>query len=315
MDEMSTMQQCVTKMKEKNMVLNPETCKFVPKPKSRPSKKNIPKPILKTGKKLQLFEEKLPTGLDLELSEPMVQINSNVRENTQNFNNTNTWSPEPILEPIPELDLKNLTKAQLKKQQAQLKKQQEQEEKEENTRLATALLPATNNPSVIGKKTLQQVYDEGRDNRYIQSDLTKKYKYTPAEVRSSINLTRFKKAKESNENYKLQEFNENTLLQRMKEKEARAKIKRDLENKARENKAKKNKANETRKLQVRKKANATRTQTSKTRKKEAQVPIESNPTLLQRVNERRKEAERQRLAKLQQVLNKPESNSNSSNDE
>ena len=102
----------------------------------------------------------------------------------------------------------------------------------------------------------------------------------------------------------------------MEEKEARAKIKSDLENKAREKKAKENKAKEnkaraTKKLQVRKKANAIRANPSKSRKKEPQVPIESNPTLLQRVSRRKAEAERKRLAKLQQVLNKPASNNNS----
>ena len=278
---MATIQQCVTKMKEHDMTLNPETCKFVrkskSKSKSRPSKKNIP-PILKKGKKIQLFEEKLPTGLDAELSkmkEPIVKINNKVLENNQNFNNPYTWSPEP------EPDLNKLSKAQLKKEQARLKKEQE---KEKNIKLATALLPPTNNPSVFGTKTLQQVYDEGRDNRYNPSDWTKKYKYTPAEVRSSINLTRAKKAKETKTNYDLQPFNENARVKRTEEKKERENIKRELENTARENKAK-----NTRKLQVRKRGNATRTnvvQPSKGRKKEAQVPVATTNVVAMRVQAR-----------------------------
>ncbi len=294
---MATMQQCVTKMKEQDMTLNPETCKFVRNPKtkskSRRSKKNI-QPILKKGKKLQLFEEKLPTGLDAELSEmiePKVKINSKVRENTQNFNNTNTWSPEPIPEP----DLKKLTKAYLKKQQ-------EQKEKEENIKLATALLPPTNNPSVFGKKTLQQVYDEGRDSRYNPSEWTKTYNFTPAEVRSSINLTRAKRAKKNEQPYNLQPFNENALVQRMEEKEAREKIKRDLENKARENKAR-----ETRKLQVRKRANAKLTKVNVAqprRRKQEQEPVAKNTRLLEKVKARKAEVER--LAEIEKIAKNAE---------
>ena len=302
---MATMQQCVTKMKEKDMELNPDTCTFVSKPKfqPRPIDMQTKKPILKTG---QFFEKKQPSGLNAELAEivPAVKFNRKKYKNTQKFNNPNTWSPEPIPEPIPEVDLKKLTKSQLKQHQAQLKqyqkelntrqkelnKQREEEEKEENRKLAMALLPPTNNPSVFGTKTLQQVYDEGRDTRYIPSEWTKAYKYTPAEVRSSINLTRAKKAKETNTNYGLQPFNKNALVQRMKEKEAREKIKRDLENKAKENKAR-----ATRKLQVRKKANAKRTnvaQPRKGRKKEAQEPVAKNTELLEKVKARKREVER-----------------------
>ena len=101
---MATMQQCVTKMKEQDMELNPETCKFVrktkgktkskakrlptenPKFQPRPIVMQTQKPILKTG---QFFEQKQPSGLNAELAEivPAVKFNRKKYKNTQKFDN------------------------------------------------------------------------------------------------------------------------------------------------------------------------------------------------------------------------------------
>jgi hypothetical protein len=192
MDEMATMQQCVTKMKEQDMELNPETCKFVRKTKGKSKGKSKPpppkkpkfqprpivmqtqKPILKTG---EFFEQKQPSGLNAELAEivPAVKFDRKKYKNTQKFDN-----------PHDDFVDRKRTPAQL--------------QKEQKNYLITSKLQPTNHPEMEGEDFLANLRNDNK--RYNQTRWTR----GPAVVRSSVNLTRAKRAKELGKKYNLQEI-------------------------------------------------------------------------------------------------------------
>ena len=207
MDEMATMQQCVTKMKEKDMELNPETCKFVRKTKTkakplptenpkfqpRPIVMQTQKPILKTG---DFFEQKQPSGLNAELAEiPAVKFDRKKYKNTQNFDD-------------PHDDF-----ALIKRTQAQLGKEQK-------NYLKTAKLQPTNHPEMQGETFLGNIVNN--NNLYNQ----RRWKQGPAVVRSSVNLTRAKRAPQVGKKHDLQEIVESKRIkdqrQKMKEQQLQA---------------------------------------------------------------------------------------------
>ncbi len=133
---MATMQQCVSKMKEKNMQLNPDTCKFEPKRKA---------PILKKGRNVFEVRENLSTGLNAELGElpPVYQ------------DTKNQWSP-------------------IKFTAAQMKKEKIDKEKEKIHQVAIAQLQPTNNASKLGNMSLQNILNN--EKRHNKTRWTKKQK-------------------------------------------------------------------------------------------------------------------------------------------
>ena len=187
---MSTMQQCVTKMKEQDMTLNPDTCKFVRKSKSkakslptekpkfqpRPIVMQTQKPILKTG---EFFEQKQPSGLNAELAEiaPAVKFGRN------------------------DFVVKKRTQPQLGKEQKNY--------------LKTAKLQPTNHPEMQGENFLGNILKN--NNLYNQ----RRWKQGPAVVRSSVNLTRAKRAAKVGQKHTLQKIVESKRIkdQRQKMKE------------------------------------------------------------------------------------------------
>lgn len=214
---MATMQQCVTKMKEQDMVLNPDTCKFVrktkAKSKSRPLLTETPKfqprpivmqtqkPILKTG---EFFEQKQPSGLNAELAEiaPAVKFGRKKYNNTQNFDN-----------PHDDFVVKKRTQSQLGKEQKNY--------------LKTAKLQPTNHPEMQGENFLGNILNN--NNLYNQ----RRWKQGPAVVRSSVNLTRAKRAAKVGQTHTLQEIVESKRIkdqrQQMKEQQLQAKGKTKIQ--------------------------------------------------------------------------------------
>ena len=214
---MANMQQCVTKMKEQDMVLNPDTCKFVRKTKTKAKAKPLPtekpkfqprpivmqtqKPILKTG---EFFEQKQPSGLNAELAEiaSAVKFGRKKYNNTQNFDN-----------PDDDFVVKKRTQAQLGKEQTNY--------------LKTAKLQPTNHPEMQGENFLGNILND--NNLYNQ----RRWKQGPAVVRSSVNLTRAKRAAKVGQKHTLQEIVESKRIkdqrQKMKEQQLQAKGKTKIQ--------------------------------------------------------------------------------------
>jgi len=240
------------------------------------------KPILK--KVDQIFEQKQPSGLNAALAEiaPAVKFDRKKYKNTQKFDDPND------------------VHVYRKKTPAQL-------HKEQTNYLIPAKLQPTNHPEMEREALLGNILNNNK--RYNQP----RWKQGPAVVRSSVNLTRAKRAKKNEQPYNLQQIVVSNRIkeqrQQMKEKQLQAQGKSKIQSR--------------RNAEARAKARAKIVQpvnmelqapVKKTRRRKQNSPAPNTNKVKTRFQARKAKAERleaERLAELQRVLNQSNSNSNS----